>query len=304
MVASAEFTGSFTCYWDQGANTLDCGGVQCRAGSSLRAVSSAGAMVNADGGSFSGVYTCDNGCTITALVDGSGGWDCGPDEWWSGGDGGGGSGGGGGGGSGGAGGGPDWTLGNDGNTFGYDAPPSLDDDAEMWSKWAHEYFIDAAFKGNSCPRIVSLLKGSSLETDILFNGSSANDVVRHAMRTPQQTPTTANQLIDQFISDQLGEAHGALEGGNNAHGIWVLGRALHAMIDRTSPAHTDYLGRPQVWPIPDGEPNHHSPTTLQGRENVRNITPLLAETNRTNLIGAMQSVFEGITPRPGCAAFN
>ena len=89
MVASAEFTGSFTCYWDQGANTLACGGVQCRAGSSLRAVSSAGAMVNADGGSFSGVYTCDNGCTITALVDGSGGWDCGPDEWWSRGNGGG-----------------------------------------------------------------------------------------------------------------------------------------------------------------------------------------------------------------------
>ena len=101
MVASAAFTGHFTCYWDQGANTLDCGGVQCRAGSSLRAVSSAGAMVNADGGSFSGVYTCDNGCTITALVDGSGGWDCGPDEWWSRGNGGGGSGGGGGGGSGG-----------------------------------------------------------------------------------------------------------------------------------------------------------------------------------------------------------
>jgi hypothetical protein len=68
MVASAAFTGHFTCYWDQGANTLDCGGVQCRAGSSLRAVSPAGAMVNADGGSFSGVYTCDNGCTITALL--------------------------------------------------------------------------------------------------------------------------------------------------------------------------------------------------------------------------------------------
>ena len=106
MIASAEFTGSFTCYWDEGANTLDCGGVQCSAGSSLRAVSSEGAkvrrgaMVNADGGSFSGVYTCDNSCTITALLDGSGGWDCGTDAWGSGGNGGGGNSGNGGGGNG------------------------------------------------------------------------------------------------------------------------------------------------------------------------------------------------------------
>jgi len=88
-LTSADFTGSFTCHWDQGANTLDCGGVQCDSGSSLRAVGGAksrrGAAVSSDGGSPSGWYTCDNGCRIFGFMDGTGGWDCEEDDDWGGG---------------------------------------------------------------------------------------------------------------------------------------------------------------------------------------------------------------------------
>ena len=306
-VIATEFTGSFTCYWNQGANTLECGSVQCHSGSSLRladlSILRQGATVSAESGSPSGWYTCDNGCRIFGFMDGTGGWDCeGSDEW-----GGGGSGGGGGGGGSGTGGGgneSDWSLGNESGAVDFEQPPSLAEEAEAWSKWAHEYFIDAAFKGNNCPRVLTLLKASSLESDLLYNGSSQGDVTRHAMRTPNTSAQASNQLIDQWIEAQIDESHSNLQSGNYSHGIWVLGRAIHAMVDRTSPAHTDALGNPRIWPIPAGEGNDHSPTTIQGRENVRDITPSLAQINRLQLISAMQSVFEGISPRPSCSAFN
>ncbi|MCC6245868.1 MAG: hypothetical protein IT353_23750 [Gemmatimonadaceae bacterium] len=81
---SFEWSGTIECYWNQGANILDCGGVECSAGSQMRVTRKSSGDVALDGGGPMGTYSCTNDCTISAYGWEGAGYNCENDDWGAG----------------------------------------------------------------------------------------------------------------------------------------------------------------------------------------------------------------------------
>ena len=66
-----------------------------------------------------------------------------------------------------------------------------------------------------------------------------------------------------------------------------LGRAVHTLADKTSPAHVDEYGLPKEWVLTT---SGHSPTDWFGAERIRDITPAILAQARASLTAACAHV--------------
>jgi hypothetical protein len=133
--------------------------------------------------------------------------------------------------------------------------------------------------------------GSASVDDLLNQGSST--AYQHAMTAPGQNAADAKQAMCQFVNENLNSYRALTSPGTDAaaqvQGYRALGRALHPIMDSTSPAHMGW----QVWGDPLepgwwGEWRTHGDNS-KSIEDLAHLTPaLLAET-----LNRMQQAMNG-----------
>ena len=168
------------------------------------------------------------------------------------------------------------------------------DSLGLWSQEAHNAIIQAAFPGLA-PNLIRAVQQGSLAVDDPFG--QAGDPAPHAMRWPDEPVSSARdrycKLITQNFADFLANRNSSV-GALRVGAYRALGRALHPIMDSTSPVHRGF----HPWSI-----NNISQWSVHGtgsrtREDVKDLTPaLLAET--VNLINQLMS---GANPCP-CGDF-
>jgi hypothetical protein len=122
---------------------------------------------------------------------------------------------------------------------------------------------------------------------------------KHAMAIPGTSPEDAIAATQSFIQRQIKAARFAACRGARESALFLLGQALHAIMDSSSPAHTDASGNEIEW-----DPTHHplraaqhSPFDLPflspGLETAGAISPAIFESQRARMLAAYDDVFGG-----------
>jgi RHS repeat-associated protein len=153
-------------------------------------------------------------------------------------------------------------------------PLSYKDSRGLWGEHAHEVILRAAF-GNVLPAylVQHILDGSASVdapvNQIPFVGNS----YEHAMRDPSQSVAEARASMCKFIQSNMTAYRRFLKQGNLLMAYRYLGKALHPIMDSTSPVHRGF----QAWhPIDEGVYHGNAHGSLEG---VDSLTPeLLKET--------------------------
>ena len=164
-------------------------------------------------------------------------------------------------------------------SYTYNNPLVLVDDNGKWPTSIHERIIDNAFF-NLSRSSRAILKRVSRDMDGVFNcGQCTNNAYQHGMRAPGQTVEEAAKKASDFIGaerDKARQLQAAFEnnGGNglSKEALEAFGKALHTIIDMTSPAHEGF----QVWyglPVPgDPQAGHDAYEAEKHREMESTIT--------------------------------
>ena len=157
------------------------------------------------------------------------------------------------------------------NKYGYVSgdPINASDPYGLWSTNAHNVIIQRLF--GSCfagPDIAELMRGS-LDVDGGGGMSSvwtqliSGDPAEHAMSNLGESPVTAERRMIAFIDREL-----ALAESDPANWMFHLGRALHPLMDMTSPLHRNFA----EWD-PFGSPIRSYQHGENGPEGVDRVTP-------------------------------
>jgi hypothetical protein len=97
----------------------------------------------------------------------------------------------------------------------------------------------------------------------------------HSMRNASQSSAEATALRDAYVTSKLDEARSLLAGGDSEGALVAFGEGIHAIMDATSPAHTDAGGNPRVWRLRDAgshtRAESQQPTAAQAEESTRKI---------------------------------
>lgn len=166
-------------------------------------------------------------------------------------------------------------------------PISEIDPLGLWGTDAHNLIIQAMFPGLNPVLLAAIEQGSASVDDPANQGPS--NAYQHAMRAPGQSIADAQGKMCQFVSDNMA----GYNGGNQSNirdqilAFRDLGRALHPIMDSTSPAHAGW----QIWNNPILHPLETIPhgNAHGSIEGVDALTPaLLQET-----INRMQSAMAG-----------
>jgi RHS repeat-associated protein len=124
------------------------------------------------------------------------------------------------------------------------------DPTGLWSTEAHNRIIRAAFPKVPEVYLESIMEGSR-DVDAFFNQlPGIGDEAEHAMRKEGESVSEAQARFCAFVDKNFAEFK-RLENATRAHSRRYaynrLGRALHAIMDSTSPAHEGF----QVWHLSD-----------------------------------------------------
>ncbi len=139
------------------------------------------------------------------------------------------------------------------NRYAYvrDSPLRYVDTNGKWPTSIHNRILDAAFPGLSDAQR-QLLKDASYNTDIndRVNGrdpQALENSFLHAMRGPGQTVENGRTLMDDFVAgnEQAAAAAQAAHAATGGQGVandalTALGKALHPVMDSSSPAHAGF----------------------------------------------------------------
>ncbi len=116
-----------------------------------------------------------------------------------------------------------------------------------WSAEAHHRLIRSAFEGESGDCLAQMESGSD-DVDRLSNQGPDHSYL-HAMRSPDETVEQARSAMARFVRREYEIAIRTLRESRDPDPIPLLqscfhrGRALHPMMDITSPAHSGF----RIW---------------------------------------------------------
>jgi RHS repeat-associated protein len=127
-------------------------------------------------------------------------------------------------------------------------PASLSDPSGLWSPAAHRQMIWNALHPChvSNEDIWQIQQGSEFIDDH-FQG--AEYAYMHYMTNglTHQDQGAAVSATNAFVQHQMNEAADVLAVGGMSQAMFLLGTALHPLMDMTSPAHHDASGLPRPW---------------------------------------------------------
>ena len=165
-------------------------------------------------------------------------------------------------------------------------PVKFSDPWGLWDTAAHHYFIEQRFSGTVPLELLTQIQAGSNYVDRNLFGQSGISSPQHAMTSPAYpTPDKARQEMCKFIKDNMDAFRRYLNNNSPAQAYNHLGRALHPVMDYTSPLHRDF----QYWRLHDASKHWND-------EGIDQITPALeAET-----LGLMNAVVSGDYSALGC----
>ena len=161
----------------------------------------------------------------------------------------------------------------------------------LWSGAAHDALIDAAFPGFSSEERAAIKQGSRWYD---LTSQFAGDSYGHAMRAPGQSREDARRMACDFITKNLAN----FQNGKDLPTKWMrlgafraLGRALHPVMDSSSPLHENW----QVWE-PRFLTDIHNPLAQQYQhgnnslEDLGHLTPHLKNVTVERMRRALQTM--------------
>ena len=117
-----------------------------------------------------------------------------------------------------------------------------------WPEWIHNSIINAAFskgKYKLDQKFIAALKRGSANVD---KDQSLESSYKHAMSSPYYDKEHAEKYMNNFIEKKMNEYKTLMSQGNEEAAYFVLGEAMHPIMDSTSPSHTGF----QEWRGLDG----------------------------------------------------
>jgi RHS repeat-associated protein len=114
-----------------------------------------------------------------------------------------------------------------------------------WPERIHNRIIEEAFGGGASGyklpedvRLIFKLASAHVDKDQSLDGS-----YMHAMRSPRMTAVEAQEKMNSFVQQKVGEYHEWINKDNPYKALFALGEAMHALMDKTSPSHEGF----KVW---------------------------------------------------------
>lgn len=170
----------------------------------------------------------------------------------------------------------------------------------LWSAAGHDFLIKNAFQNRLSAADIQAIQKASRDFDDATQ--SAEDSPKHSMRRPGQTAREAIVARDSFVGLKLAEARRAVRCGNRAEALKLFGEAIHPVMDKTSPLHTDAKGNPKVWdPTSDASSllealQHGWTDSFISGEAVGDVTPDIAGAQALELNKLYDQVFGNCKP--------
>jgi len=187
-------------------------------------------------------------------------------------------------------------------TYGLNNPLRFKDDNGKWPTEIHNQIIDRAFPGLSAEQR-QVLKNISASQDSILGGGQANDAsYQHAMRSPDQTAAQAEGQYNDFVSGEETDAQIKFwlsdpdgKGGTlTPEALEAFGKALHAVVDSTSPAHSGF--QKWDWSNPSLVYHHHqNEKTINNQQMQNAVNAARNAFNNTFGIFGLQSTGDGAT---------
>lgn len=176
--------------------------------------------------------------------------------------------------------------------YGNNNPYKYKDPTGMWSAFAHRKILQVAYQGRLPLATIEYLSNKSVAHDV--SSQSASEQFMHSMAGEGQSPTEARQQRNSFIQESLtiaADSNNSLDARTDA-----FTKAVHAITDSYSPAHTDLTDNVQTY---SGD-NKELHTILSGGiEGVDNLTPGLLRNMTNDLNGALDFVQNGGVVKDG-----
>lgn len=137
--------------------------------------------------------------------------------------------------------------------YAHQNPINLKDNDGLWPERIHKIIIKEYFDrkvDNSFIRII--ISGSNFADLPMFQTSAFNHM--HAMREPGETIDQARDKMQQYINHKLEIYYLNIYEGNFEKAYFILGMALHPIMDSTSPSHEGF----QIWDSSKGFINQNA----------------------------------------------
>ena len=114
----------------------------------------------------------------------------------------------------------------------------------MWPKPVHDALIAHALP-DVCGQDVEALQRASARFDLWSQPNSMS--YTHAMKAPGQSNEQAKQQAELWVKYGVQNAALLENAGDHDAAMGALGRAMHTVMDATSPAHRVAEGNPKTW---------------------------------------------------------
>ncbi|MFO1511504.1 MAG: RHS repeat-associated core domain-containing protein [Verrucomicrobiota bacterium] len=124
----------------------------------------------------------------------------------------------------------------------------------LWNTCGHNSLLNSAFgKNESLKDDLKQWKNASKDMDKKRGAQNPENSYQHGMSDPVKNKSDERQRASDFINDQLQKAITAERQGDHKKAMDELGRGMHTIADRSSPAHKGEqewrgLKNPLFWP--------------------------------------------------------
>ena len=173
--------------------------------------------------------------------------------------------------------------------YSYNHPSRFVDPPGLWATDAHDYFIDQVFSDQSGAIRDIIKEGGAYADKMEFQGSDYAHM--HAMSSDKMDAKKSQKMMCEYIKSKLEDAKDAYDKGSGNY-WFLLGMALHPVMDSTSPAHEGF----QKWGgvVKDGNKHGNMPGTLEGKSTAQQ------EKHKNRTIARMRQALKGDLTACGC----